>query len=400
MPYSQRAKSPTEDVGRRDDNDHEPEQTYHEGCRSPAHALQRTAHRHGDGGDEKAQTDDPQRFCASTDGPEVGGKHPHEFSRECQTDEHAHRHDGCGHPQCGPGDPRHPVHLLGTVVVSHQRPDTLHDPVGGKIDEGLKLVIDSQDKDTGLAVGSEDAVQGGDKDGRQSLIEYCRDSYGIETPRQTSSLPSFLQIQMKSHPSPGIHHEIDHQCHRLSDIRGDGGAVDTQRGTAQISEDHDGIEDDVGDASRHHAVHGYLHPSRSLEQFLIYQLYGHDDGCGEDDEGIPGSEIEDPVVVGIHPQERRDDGKTDPGEKDAVKDPQQDPQRSRPGGFFLLLRTQIEGHRRIDAHAEPDAHRPDDVLNGKHQRQRRHGILADLRHEIAVDDVIQSVDQHGQHHGQ
>ena len=104
--------------------------------------------------------------------------------------------------------------------------------------------------------------------------------------------------------------------------------------------------------------------------------------------------------MGIHPQERRDDGKTDPGEKDAVKDPQQDPQRSRPGGFFLLLCSQIESHCRIDAHTEPDAHRPDDVLNGKHQRQRRHGILADLRHEITVDDVIQSVDQHGQHHRQ
>ena len=213
----------------------------------------------------------------------MGGKHPHEFSRECQTDEHAHRHDGCGHPQCGPSDPRHPVHLPGTVIVSHQGSDALHDAVGSKVDEGLKLVVDPEDEDTGLAVGGKDAVQGRNEDGRQSLIQRRRDPHGIEAPRQVPSLPALLQVKVEPHPSPGVHRKVDHQRHRLTDVRGNGGTVDAHGGEAEIAEYQDGIQNDVGDAPRHHAVHGHLHPPGGLKQFLIHQLNGHDDGGGEDD---------------------------------------------------------------------------------------------------------------------
>ena len=214
------------------------------------------------------------------------------------------------------------------------------------------------------------------------------------------SFPALLQIEMEPHPSPGIHRKIDHQRHRLADVRGNGGTVDAHGRASEIAEDQDGIQNDIGDAPRHHAVHGHLHPAGGLKQLLIHQLNGHDDGGGEDDQRISSAVIEDLLVVGIQTKERRNDGKADPGEKNAVEDAQQDPQRPRLGSFLLLLCSQIEGHRRIDADAEADAHRADDILYGKHQGEGRHGILADLRHKIAVYDVVQGVDQHGQHHGQ
>ena len=61
---------------------------------------------------------------------------------------------------------------------------------------------------------------------------------------------------------------------------------------------------------------------------------------------------------------------------------------------------QSDGDDRVDAHAEADGHGIDEVLNRVHQREGSHGLLADFGYKEAVHDVVQGVDQHGQHHGQ
>ena len=56
------------------------------------------------------------------------------------------------------------------------------------------------------------------------------------------------------------------------------------------------------------------------------------------------------------------------------------------GGVSLgvLARAAVQGNEGIDAHAEADGNGVDQVLHRKHQRQRRHGLLADAGHEKAV----------------
>ena len=69
-------------------------------------------------------------------------------------------------------------------------------------------------------------------------------------------------------------------------------------------------------------------------------------------------------------------------------------------GFPAVLRPQVIGDHRVGANGKADGDGVDQVLYRKHQGQGRHGILADFGHIIAVDNVVQRRDHHGQDHGQ
>jgi hypothetical protein len=56
--------------------------------------------------------------------------------------------------------------------------------------------------------------------------------------------------------------------------------------------------------------------------------------------------------------------------------------------LFRLVPAQKSRTDRINADAKTDRHGKHDILQGKNQRQRRHGILADHRHEHAVHNII------------
>ena len=63
----------------------------------------------------------------------------------------------------------------------------------------------------------------------------------------------------------------------------------------------------------------------------------------------------------------------------------------------------MQRHQRVDADAKADGDGGKQVLDGEDEGERRHGVLADLRHKQAVYDIIKGVDQHrddvGQGHG-
>ena len=67
--------------------------------------------------------------------------------------------------------------------------------------------------------------------------------------------------------------------------------------------------------------------------------------------------------------------------------------------FFLFLRAQKISNCRIDTDAEADTHGSDQILNREDQRERSHRIFIDLCHEITVDNVVQRVHHHREHHG-
>ena len=56
--------------------------------------------------------------------------------------------------------------------------------------------------------------------------------------------------------------------------------------------------------------------------------------------------------------------------------------------------------QRVDAHARTHADRNDQRLQREHQRHRGQRALRILRHEDTVHNVVQRIDQHGQHRGQ
>ena len=68
--------------------------------------------------------------------------------------------------------------------------------------------------------------------------------------------------------------------------------------------------------------------------------------------------------------------------------------------LFLLLGAEEVGDDRVDSNGKADGDGVDKILHWKDQGQGGHSVLADFGHKIAVHNVVQGADQHGQHHGQ
>ena len=60
----------------------------------------------------------------------------------------------------------------------------------------------------------------------------------------------------------------------------------------------------------------------------------------------------------------------------------------------------MKSNLRADSHAKTNGNGIHQVLDGKDQGKRCHGIFTDLRNKEAVYYIIQRVYQHGDHHGE
>ena len=102
-----------------------------------AQTLQRAGRGGGDGGDHKAQADDPQSNFSGFHRLRGRGKEPHERLRGCQTAKGARCHDGGAQDEGDLVELAYPFVLPGTVVVADEGTHSLHDAVGGQVEECL-----------------------------------------------------------------------------------------------------------------------------------------------------------------------------------------------------------------------------------------------------------------------
>ncbi len=71
--------------------------------------------------------------------------------------------------------------LFCTVVVADEGAHSLHDAVGGQIEESLELIVDAQHHHIALGEGRQQAVEEGDQQGGQGQIQDGRHTDGVET---------------------------------------------------------------------------------------------------------------------------------------------------------------------------------------------------------------------------
>ena len=76
--------------------------------------------------------------------------------------------------------------LFGTVIVANERAHTLHDAIGGQIQEGLQLVVNAQHHHVALGKARQQAVQEGNQQRGQGQIEDGRHADGIQFAVQCS----------------------------------------------------------------------------------------------------------------------------------------------------------------------------------------------------------------------
>jgi len=75
-----------------------------------------------------------------------------------QAERRAQQHDAQDHGQPGAVKPADPLVNTGAIVVADQRAHSLHNPVGGQIQEGLQLIVGSQHQHISAAVGAQHGV--------------------------------------------------------------------------------------------------------------------------------------------------------------------------------------------------------------------------------------------------
>src|SRR5699024_2609981 len=142
------------------------------------------------------------------------------------------------------------------------------------------------------------------------------------------------------------------------------------------------------------------HPAGGLEDLL--QGHGGGDHHREQkgDVGIAHPHIHNAGILGEHPQARGHHGDAHHRQHQPVQDV---PYHALGGGGIGLpglLGSQVIGDHCVGPHRKADGHRIDQVLDGIHQRQGGHGVLADPGHIVAVHNVVQRRYHHGQHHRQ
>ena len=286
------------------------------------------------------------------------------------------------------------------VVVADQRPHALHDAVGGEVEEGLEFIVHAQRQYVRLPKGREDGVQRRDEDGGQGEVERRRHAHGIEPARHLSIRAEELAAHAHAQGTLFVGNEIDDERERLADARGQRRALDAHFREGADAVDHHRIEDDVGDAAAEHGDHRQPHAAHGLKELFIEHAKGNDRREGEGHRGVAHAQIDHGLRIAVQRQKARHEEDAACRQNQPVDQRERQPLRGGAVGAFQLVRTQMIGDHGVDADAEADGHGVDEVLDGKHQRERRERILADAGDKVAVDDVVERVDQHGDHHRQ
>ena len=294
----------------------------------------------------------------------------------------------------------HALVLPGAVVVADDGPHPLHYAVGRQVEECLQLIIDAQHQNVHLGVSRQNGVQRRDQQGGQGQVQGGGDANGVQALGHVPPGPQVFPADAHLDGPQEVHRQVHSQGQRLADARGQGGALYAQGREGPQAENQHRVQQDVGHAAAQHAGHGGFHGAYGLEQLLKNQPQHNHDGKAKGHVGVPRAQANHRLGGGEHPQKGGHQGYAGHGQHHPVDQRQRQPLGGRPVRLVPLARPQVQGNHGVDAHPKSNAHRVDKVLDGEDQGEGRHGVLADLRHEKAVHNVVQGIYQHGKGHGQ
>ena len=400
VPHPLRPQGPAEEEGRREHHHQVAAQGDDQGGQALPQPLQGPGGGHRHRGDQKADADHPQGGLPRLDGLGVGGEQAHHRPGNQLAHHRPRRHDAGAHGQHHPVDLLHPAGLPRPVVVPHQGAHPLDEAVGGEVEEGLELVIDPQHQHVDLGPAGQDAVEGRDQHRRQGQVQGGGDAHAVQPAGHGPPGAHLPPGDVHRQGAQAAEGQVDPQREALADAGGQGGPGHPQLGEGAQAEDQQRVQDDVGHAPAQQAHHGGLHPAHRLKNLLKAQPQDDDEGEGKSHLPVLHPQGQNGLRLGEPPQKGGQHPDAPGGEDHPVDHCEGHPLAGCPAGLFPLPRPQVEGDHRVDANAEAHPHGGDEVLHRVDQGQGGHGVLADLGHEEAVHDVVQGVDQHGQHHGQ
>ena len=209
-----------------------------------------------------------------------------------------------------------------------------------------------------------------------------------------------LQADLDGNGAQVVEQQVDHQSKHLTQSGSQRCAVNAHFGERSQTEDQQRIQNNIGQAAQAQTHHGHLHTTDCLENLFKCQVCVDYNGKAKHNAPVAHPQVNHRPVLGKCLQKQRNDGNTHTGEQHPVH---QRPQHTLRGCLvraLLLSGTQIQSDHCADPHAKADGNGVDQILQGIHQGQRRHSVLADAGHKVAVYNIIKGVHQHGEHHGQ
>ena len=205
---------------------------------------------------------------------------------------------------------------------------------------------------------------------------------------------------MHGHRPQSIYHQIERQRYQLADAGGECRAAHAELRERPDTEDEQRIQHDICHTAEQQRRHGHLHATHRLINLLECEA-DHDNHRKRKRDGrVLRPHLRYLLGICEQPQETRHNGDAHDHAHHAMDNRARNTARRRRVCLISLTGTEMIRNHRVDAHAEADSERVYQILHRINQRQCCYRVLTYFCNKQAVDDVIQRVHQHGNHHRQ
>ncbi len=333
-----------------------------------------------------------------------GLKDGHELAGEDHEDEGADEHDDAGPDQGNLDAAVNPFFDLRTVIVSQDGDDTIGQAEDRHEDEGLELEVDGHDVQGGVALGKagENGVHADIHDGTDGSHNRAGQTDGNNAGQVVTVDDGILAHEAQFRILLLIQSKADDGGNELTDNRGDCRTGNAHAGAAEETEDHDGIQDDVGQGTAELGDHGQHGVSGGLEHTL--KVDGHEQaGAGRGNDGqVRGTHGEDAFLVGQVVGNDKAHGLTcqEETEDDEQAGTQDLNKQAVPGTAactFRITLAQTAAQEAVDTGTHTGGQRDHEHLEGHGQGNSGQAVGIKTGNEDAVHDVVKRLDQHGEH---
>lgn len=377
-----------------------PHQGNDQAVNAAAHCLEQSRGDNAQGGKQEAGADDPQGRDTNVQQFLGRVENAQQPLGEGQEHNHAGGHNDQGDDAAGAEGGHHALFIPCTIVVAQNGEQPLVQTEDRHKHKRLQFEVQAKHRIGSGGERGQDPIEGHGHHRANRLHDNGGHAYNVNVFDDFSVGPEPPEGDVNVVIPEGDYQDCHDHGQDLTGYSGDGSAGYPHGGEAQQAEDHNGVQNNVGDSADQLEDHGPDHIAGGLKSFFQGYFHEHPKGEHTADGNIGAAHLNDFLVCLKEPEKGG-------GEKRSVNSEQHpgaDGQKNTVGGcavsLFLPALAKSPGDQRGDAHRGTHSEGNQQVLQGERQRYGRQPFFADLGHEVAVHNVVKSLHQHGEHGGQ
>ena len=187
-------------------------------------------------------------------------------------------------------------------------------------------------------------------------------------------------------------------AHKLAAHRGNGGTGGLHAGKTEQAEDHNGVQNNIGQSAGQLGDHGVKAAPGSHQQLFQHTLQKAGDAQNTHDAQIVDAVLANGRVGGLGMKEGAGAEQAEQQKRHKGAAAQKQAVLGRAVHLLVVLFAQAFAEQGIYAHSGAHGKADQQVLHGKSKAECRKGILGNAAHKHAVYNVVQSLHQHRDHH--